>query len=185
MKYIYTLIVLICLTVSCKNEKKENTNIVNKIEEAKKDSELLEKYALKVIMDFETDTKGLFQIKFRDLDKNTKPLIIYNNIKEVNSKQIISGEYNLDNNDFPLYVQFIMGESETQKIKINEIKLVTDEIMIKIDKNNFKEFINNSSFTNFDENTGILTTKRVNNSFIPAISVNKKAMDSLSFNFTN
>ncbi|WP_346883820.1 hypothetical protein [uncultured Algibacter sp.] len=181
MKNKIILFVSICLMISCKSEKKKPNMESKKTVEIENKPKLLDKYALKVIMDFETDTKGLFQIKFGNPDKTIKPVISYHNVKEENSRQIIDGEYSLESNDFPRYVQLIMGENEAQKIKINEIKLITDEVLININKYNFKNFIQTSSYTDFDENTGILTSKRLNNAFIPAIVVNKRAMDSLSF----
>jgi hypothetical protein len=182
------LLLLIGLVISCKSDKKESDKKESEKQNEKievveeKTSELLENFGLKVEMDFETDTKGVFQIKFRNPNTEIKPLIKYHSVKEteVNTRQVISGEYDLQANDFPLYVQLIMGGDENQKIKLNEIKLITDEIIIKVNKDNFKDFISVTKYVNFDDNNGVISSKKVGNVHVPVIMLNKRALDSLS-----
>ncbi|WP_299115577.1 hypothetical protein [uncultured Winogradskyella sp.] len=176
------LLLLINLIISCKSDKKEPEKQKEKTEVVIEKPELLENFSLKVEMDFETDTKGIFQIKFRNPNTEIKPLIKYHSVKEadINTRQVISGEYDLQANDFPLYVQLIMGGDENHKIKLNEIKLITDEIIIKVNKDNFKDFISVTKYVSFDDINGVISSKKVDNVHLPVIMLNKRALDSLS-----
>ncbi len=180
MKKIFFLLTVLML-LSCKSDKSKSSVEQNTEEAAvfTKKTELLDKIALKVEMNFETDTEGLFQIKIKNPDEPKKRIIEYFSIKEVSIPQTIDLEYDLENNSFPEYVQFIFGAKKEQKIKLNSLRLFTDDIMIKIDKGNFNDFIKTSKYVDFDELSGILTTKMVAGKYLPIIMLNKKALDSL------
>lgn len=166
---------------SCKKNKNEQKEIDVEIESNLNKSKLLDRYALQVEMNFKTDSKGLYQIKFRDRNSESKPIISYLKVEDTNKDQVILGEYDLENHDIPSYVQIILSENENQNINFNYIKLTTDEVHLVIDKKNFNDFITTSSFVNYDDLTGLLTTKKIDDRFIPVISLNKKALDSLYF----
>lgn len=173
--------IFFCVIFSCKNESNKPLSLSSIQSYKEKSIDLLNEYALKVEINFDTDSKGLYQIKFRGPDKIKKPKISYLNVVDTTKTQLLQGVYNLDDNDFPEYIQLIMSSNESQKIKINYIKLVTDEVIINIDKNNFKNFLQTSSYTFFNSSTGYLTTKSLNNKFVPVVFLNRKTLDSLSF----
>lgn len=177
---LYTLC-LVFFSISCKTNKNDKKEIETVVKSNSNKPELLDKYALQVEMKFKTNSNGLYQIKFRDRNSNSKPIISYLTVQDTLKNQIILGEYDLEKNDIPSYVQFILSENENQKINFNYIKLTTDEVQLFIDKNNFSDYITTSSYVNYDNLTGLLTTKKVEDKFIPVFSLNKKALDSLYF----
>lgn len=179
------LFLLLFIFSSCKSDKKSNNSnsTIDSEQIIKKQSELLDSLGLKVVLDLKSNQEGLFQIKFRSPDTSLKPFIEYNTIKEeqINQQAVLEGSYNIEKYDYPSSIQLILGHEKPKEIVVNSIKMMTDQVIIKIDKSNLLDYFSPNKYLEFDSISGILTTKKIDKSHLPILTLKKIAIDSLSF----
>lgn len=184
MKIKAIIVIIIISFVSCK-EKTSSTEKDKlpplKVEDKKEEKELLDAYALKVEFSFETDQAGIFQIKYNAQDPNNtllKNLTVKEN--RLNIPLSFNSTFDLDMFGAPKSVYLILGVKKLRKVKLRSIKLLTDEVVVNVDKDNLLDYFILNQYTSFDKETGIIETHKHNDKHVPLLTLNKRAFEILN-----
>ena len=171
--------VLCLFAFGCK-QNKQDVQKTNEVEDSVelKEEELLDSFALKVEFAFETDEPGIFQIKFNGQDKEDT-VLKNKTVKEVNMPMTFSETFDLQKKGIPKSIYLILGVKKLRKVKVDSIKLITDEVSISVTKENLLDYFVLNQYLSFDKDSGILETHKYNEKHVPLLTLNKRAYELL------
>lgn len=179
-KSIKISIAILILVMSCKADKKKETNseesIITEINEEDVKS-IDENFNIKLA--FSSNEEGLLQIQYNSEQLNQWEKK-YFTMKKSEEQQTAEAKFDLNKFGQPKVVRFILGD-KPKLIELEEFIISADGNVLEINGSNFEQFISFNEYINYDNTTNTIKTITVDSKHIPIMGLTKRALDSLSY----
>lgn len=170
MKKILLLLTVITLIFSCKKEEKSE-NTIKTIETIKNE------FIVKV--NFKTNINDQFTLSLKNIKKDefqTKTISITENVTPTTSVDNITANFG-DNISSNFIINF--GRKNSKTIFIESISLEYGDNLVNILSADLEKHFRLSKYLSFDEASGELTTKKIENRHIPIMFLKKATYNKL------
>lgn len=173
MKKILLLLTVITLVFSCKKEEKSE-NTIKTIEQVET---IKNEFIVKV--NFKTNINDQFTLSLKNIKKDefqTKTISITENVTPTTSVDNITANFG-DNISSNFNINF--GRKNTKTIFIESITLEYGDNLVNILSADLEKHFRFSKYLSFDEASGELTTKKIENRHIPIMFLKKATYNKL------
>ncbi|HLT54042.1 MAG TPA: hypothetical protein VKZ97_09125 [Flavobacteriaceae bacterium] len=167
------------LLFNCKEEKEQNLDSQDNIEiaeEPKGDDKF------KFDFDFETSVPDDFSITANDVFMNNNQFMNVKVTHKLNANETQKKiRFEFPENIVPDYqLMLSLGMKNEKKVTVKSILLTYNETEFNVTPDKVEEYFTLNKFVEYNPESGILTTKKVEGNHNPLLFVRKKILDSIS-----
>ena len=176
MKNIFLVVLVVFLSVACKEKPSESTAI-SSVEKTQEEpfKELL------IVINFKTNKADTFKLMLNNIevdDFQKKNIHIFEDVISTNTLDVISANFGINNISNQLHIS--LGNKEEKVVTIETINISYGKNSLSIESSKLKDFFFFNKFISQDEATSEIKTKKVDGKHSPIMFIKKKAITELT-----